>query len=418
MDRGVYHSVSKKMLKMHLVFATQEIGKAPSGVITVLTELCRYWPEADRITVLMNPAHWVESYLANKLKGKANIHFQRIPSFASRDWLRLRLTPFPARLRILIRFMLIPVTGIQSLLMLGWLIVWLRRKQVAGILSHNGGWPGGELNRLVIVAAWLVRIPQRYLVIHNTPWIPPKLLGSCYRLYGGFINYISTKVITVSEDCRKRLEAVGGFKEVKVIYNGISVTENDEGEKDCIDVDNDSPPWPKKLPTIGFVGEIHPRKGVHILIDAMKQVDIPCELVLVGSGDSEYTQYVSKMAKTLNCSVYFLGFREDAKRLYQWMDVVVLPSIKYESFGMVLLEAMRAGKPVICSDFGGMKEVVVDRKTGFIVPAGDAHSLAMVIKYLLSNRKLREQMGLEGRYLLENRFNTVRMVRNYIKLFH
>lgn len=93
---------------MNFLFVTQESGKVPSGVVTVLAELCRGWPESDRITVLMDQVHWAESYLLHELKEKINIQLQRTPLLCDNEWLRSLLSPLSRRFRIMVRLVLMP----------------------------------------------------------------------------------------------------------------------------------------------------------------------------------------------------------------------------------------------------------------------------------------------------------------------
>lgn len=390
---------------MKLAFVTQESGRIPSGVMTVVQELCRGWGRGDRITLLTSQGC---RFGEMPDRGDADVDVARIPFPLPSDWGVRGLA-----LKLLLR----PLRWLQMGVVLCYLAVWLRRRRIEGVLSHNGGWPGGELNRLAIYAAWLTRIP-RFLVIHNTPWQAPSPLGSLYRSYGRLVGRLATRVITVSNDCRHALKGVAGFGEVDVIYNGISLDGKEENAGHQPDGGEVRCPWQKRYPAIGFVGELHPRKGIHILIEALGKVDHLYELVLVGNGDEDYTGQVREMAAKLSCPVHFLGFREDVQELYPWMDIVVLPSIRYESFGMVIAEAMRAGIPVICSDFGGMKEVVVDGETGVVVPAGDVHALAVAIERLLCDEGLRRWMGKAGRERLMACFSSAVMIERYTRLFH
>ena len=100
----------------------------------------------------------------------------------------------------------------------------------------------------------------------------------------------------------------------------------------------------------------------------------------------------------------------------QKIDLLVVPSVACESFGMVILEAMKYKKPVICSDFGGMKEVVENGKTGLVVPAGDILSLAKAIKKLLADADMRRQMGEAGYLRLNKLFTSEKMTAQYYEL--
>ena len=102
----------------------------------------------------------------------------------------------------------------------------------------------------------------------------------------------------------------------------------------------------------------------------------------------------------------------------QKIDILVVPSIAYESFGMVILEAMKHKKAVICSDFGGMKEVVETGVTGLVVPAGDDLALANAISILLSDGDLRYRMGSAGYERFNELFTSEKMAFQYEELIN
>jgi glycosyltransferase involved in cell wall biosynthesis len=103
--------------------------------------------------------------------------------------------------------------------------------------------------------------------------------------------------------------------------------------------------------------------------------------------------------------------------VYPYLDIVVLPSLNFESFGMTIIEAMKYKKPVICSDFGGMKEVLEHNITGLVVLANNVFLLKKAIELLINNEEMRIGMGLAGRQRLESNFNSTRMVEHYEELF-
>ncbi len=401
---------------MNLVFVSQEIGKLPSGVVTVLAELCRGWPATDRVTILMNPEHWAGHYLRHELKEKSNIDMLRMPVVLSGLWLIQHVSSFPRMLRLLLRFVCLPLTAIQSLAMLLWMMIWLRRKRISGILSHAGGWPGGMLNCWIIYAGFFIAVPHRILVIHNTPAIPYSLPERfLFRCRNWLMGKMATRIVTVSRACRKSLELEASFgRELDVIHNGLPA-----GRDDLASANNEtSTTWNKQHPSIAFVGELHPRKGVHVLMEAFLRVSLPAELVLIGNGDADYTDELKSAAEQSKWPVHFLGFRDDVLSIYPQIDMLVLPSLNFESFGMVIVEAMRAGIPVICSDFGGMKEVVADGETGLVVAAGDVDALIAAVERLLYDSSLRARMGEKGRMRLKEKFSAGVMVKNYVDLFH
>jgi len=388
----------------------------PSGVVTVLVELCRGWPTGDGITILLNPEHWAEQYLHCELKERSDIDVLKMPATLSGLWLIHHLAPLPRILRLLLRVLCLPLTVIQMLLMMLWMVVWLRRNGVDGILSHAGGWPGGMLNCWMIYAGFLAAVPHRVLVIHNTPFIPRSALERfLFRWKNWLMGKAASRIVTVSDACRDSLEQDVNFgKALDVIYNGIPIGVNVTNCDSC----ELTTAWEKQYPTIAFVGELHPRKGVHVLLDAFLHVKSPAELVLIGNGDDEYTAELKTVASASEWPVHFLGFRSDVLDMYPQMDILVLPSLNFESFGMVIVEAMRASVPVICSDFGGMKEVVADGVTGLVVPAGNVNALSVAIERLLSDDGLRRKLGQNGQTRLNTHFSSQGMVKNYVNLFH
>jgi glycosyltransferase involved in cell wall biosynthesis len=163
-------------------------------------------------------------------------------------------------------------------------------------------------------------------------------------------------------------------------------------------------------PMILFVGSLELRKGVHVLYNAMKKVwsTYPsAKLVLVGR-DTEhspewglsFTQWLYKQAnsdeQTKNLKIIPSVDAKTLVELYSACDVFVFPSFA-ESFGLVMVEAMACGKPAIGSNLPSLSEIIEDGISGSLFPKGDASKLADRIKTLLSDDKLREQMGRNAR---------------------
>jgi D-inositol-3-phosphate glycosyltransferase len=157
-----------------------------------------------------------------------------------------------------------------------------------------------------------------------------------------------------------------------------------------------------------FVGRIEPLKGVGTLLRAvaclrLKNLKEPVHLAVIG-GDpdatiSEISEEMSRLQKlsdelTVGKMVVFLGKRgqDTLPYYYSAAEVVVMPS-HYESFGMVALEAMACGTPVIASQVGGLAYLVQDGVTGYTVPAEDHNALCDKLTALLGNETLRQQMA-------------------------
>jgi D-inositol-3-phosphate glycosyltransferase len=149
-----------------------------------------------------------------------------------------------------------------------------------------------------------------------------------------------------------------------------------------------------------FVGRIEPLKGVDILIDAaaMLESDIDCSVLIVGGDESSEAQVqVLKglaQARGIDHRVAFIGAvdHEQLPLYYNAADVCVVPS-HYESFGLVAIEAMASGVPVVASRVGGLTGTVRDGETGYLIPWLCPEPFAERIELLLDNEPLRQNLG-------------------------
>ena len=153
-----------------------------------------------------------------------------------------------------------------------------------------------------------------------------------------------------------------------------------------------------------FVGGVEPRKGLLSLLEAikiLKDEGLKTDLHIVGRiRKKEYFDKLDKYIEMNNLSEYvtFMGFLDDneLKNEYEECSMFVLPS-QEESQGLVLVEAMAAGKPIVATNVGGIPYVVDDGKTGFLVGYGEIEKIAKSILKLLENDKLRAEMGENGK---------------------
>lgn len=156
-------------------------------------------------------------------------------------------------------------------------------------------------------------------------------------------------------------------------------------------------------PTILFVGRLEKRKGLHYLIEALVQVRrrIPdARLVIVGAYDDLEKLPFTLQVRHLGLSdVHFVGrvSDEELARYYRTAHVFCAPSTGMESFGMVLLEAMAVGTPIVASDIDGYREVMDENEQGLFVPPEDPYRLAMALVSLLTDPARRAAMAESGR---------------------
>ncbi len=171
-------------------------------------------------------------------------------------------------------------------------------------------------------------------------------------------------------------------------------------------------------PVVGLVGKLCAEKGADVLLRAVGRLacDLPdLQVFLVGAGerDDSYREHLVRLARTLGLAgrVHFFGFVPDVARRCREFDVQVVAS-SAEPFGLVTLEAMACGVPVVATAAGGSPEIIHDGVEGFLVPPGQVDVLANRLACLLGSAGLRRQMGQRGRHRFRERFTVERMVRD------
>jgi len=159
--------------------------------------------------------------------------------------------------------------------------------------------------------------------------------------------------------------------------------------------------WQDGTRNLLFVGRHEPRKGLIELLKAfriLRKTGCRCRLLVVGSGPQEREARRYVMTRRLG-NVEFLGRVSDDEtaQLFRTADVYVSPATGAESFGIVLLEAMAAGTPIVCSDIHGYKGVVRRGREGLLVPPRKPKAIAAAVAGLLADDERRAAMGASGR---------------------
>ncbi len=162
-------------------------------------------------------------------------------------------------------------------------------------------------------------------------------------------------------------------------------------------------------PVLVMVARLAEPKDPLLLLDALSGVSAPFRLRLVGDGPDRAAVEAAVRRHGLGDRVDLLGTRDDIAALLADAQVGLLVS-RQEGFPLVVLEAMRAGLPVIASDVGGVSEAVDHGHTGLLVPRDDAGALRSALDRLLADPALRLRMGCAGRAAYDARFTVQRMV--------
>jgi glycosyltransferase involved in cell wall biosynthesis len=179
-----------------------------------------------------------------------------------------------------------------------------------------------------------------------------------------------------------------------------------------------------------------PWKGVHVSVAALAELRrrgydanlVVTDTARIADWDGELGAYRAAVRslirdRRMNRHVQFRGATyEDMPTLYQEADVVVYPTVAEEPYGLVPLEAMSCGRPVVATRSGGITETVVDGCTGFLVERGDAIGLADRLAELLDDPMLARRMGQAGRDRVHLEFTVERfldvLLRGYAEPIH
>ncbi|HET6794034.1 MAG TPA: glycosyltransferase family 4 protein, partial [Acidimicrobiales bacterium] len=176
-----------------------------------------------------------------------------------------------------------------------------------------------------------------------------------------------------------------------------------------------APAWPKEAPTIFFIGRHEPRKGLAVLLEAYRR--LPAGTRLWIAGDGPQTDALRAASADL-AGVEWLGRIGDSERASRMKgaDVFCAPSVRGESFGMVLLEAMAAGTPVVAGELAGYRNVVRTDAEGLLVPVEDPEALAGALGRVLADDGLASELARAGLARAEE-LSMERLTRRYVELY-
>ncbi|MBR2568398.1 MAG: glycosyltransferase family 4 protein [Paenibacillus sp.] len=282
--------------------------------------------------------------------------------------------------------------------------------------------------RFVLTVKQLLPHKSVWLNLHSTTFmskqhIPARKLRAAFRAAQRiFVNsrYLYNQVVSRAPDCAD-----------KVIVNPLGVDGgrfksrwDEEGERRYL-AGKQMQGWSERR-IILYVGRLIPLKGVHHLIQLMPRLarahpDVL--LVVVGSasyGSRRRTKYVRRLERlSRRCErhIRFIPYvsHEEVPAWYALADMVVVPSVEREAFGLVNVEAMATGVPVVASRVGGIQEVVVDGVTGLLVPPYRLQrGLAQSLERLLANQEECERFGRAGVAHVEASFTWKRTAERWV----
>lgn len=268
---------------------------------------------------------------------------------------------------------------------------------------------GAKVGILGRLAARRLRVPL-VVTVHGWACAPgtPLLQAAVSRRLERTIGPLASKVITVSEFDRRFGVDTRLVSEDRVVtvHNGMP------------DIPPELRADPGRSPVrLVMVARFEPQKDHATLLRALGGLRAHSwDLELVGDGPLRSEMETLAGSLGIRERVNFLGQRRDVDRILSRSQISVLVS-NWEGFPLSILEAMRAGLPVVASGVGGVAEAVEDVKTGYVVPQGDPDAVRDRIERLLASPALRVQLGTNGRSRYEQHFTLERLVARTLTVY-
>lgn len=269
------------------------------------------------------------------------------------------------------------------------------------------GYSAEALGRL---AARIAGVPATILWAHNMGDVEPR--GRLREVVDRILDRWTTSYFGVAIAQRRALveRLHYPWAKIRIIHNGVDpaeftvVSDPDYRAEFGISATDQ---------VVGTVSALRPEKDHDTFLRAARLViDVRpnTRILVVGDGPLRSRLEAKCRLLEIDSNVVFAGARQDVAHLLRAMDLFVLSS-RTECFPISVLEAMATGRPVVCTDVGGIPEMVVDGINGFLVPRGDSRALADSVLKILSDPALAQRMGSAGRTRVEAEFDLAESVR-------
>lgn len=232
-----------------------------------------------------------------------------------------------------------------------------------------------------------------------------KYFFSLYKkIYLKKLFFLSDRIIVTSDDYAQHSDIQGYYRGMKerfrVIPNGVDASHFAPGEKNSEILKKLGIRDEKIIVFVGALDRAHYFKGVDILLKSAKNLRVPYKVLIVGKGElkSKYEKLAFSLGISENVVFFDSVSSEALPEYYRLADVVALPSVDAtEAFGMVLIEAMSCGIPVIASDLPGVRSVVENSLTGILVKPRDPRDLTDALHTIFTHPEIWIRMSQAGR---------------------
>ncbi|MEC3955847.1 glycosyltransferase [Nocardia sp. CDC153] len=277
----------------------------------------------------------------------------------------------------------------------------LRRERPDVVITR--GYNAEGLGR---VAAWLTRVPNSVVWVHNHGDVEPR--GRARELADRVLDRCTAAYFGVANAQIDYMTGELGYprEKIRIIHNGVDPalyeTSDDRGAIADLGIGADEP-------VVAIVAALRPEKDHETFLRAARRVvDTVPEARFLIVGDGPERGRIEALTRELDIGdrVVLAGSRPDVADVLRAVQVVVLSSHSVECFPMAVLEAMAAGRPAVCTAVGGVLEMVEDGVTGYLVPPRDPNALADKLIAVLTDEPLRRRMGAAARVRVETEFSS------------
>lgn len=258
------------------------------------------------------------------------------------------------------------------------------------MIVHSHGPRAGFISRLFALKG-VKSVYTEHLFIHE------------YRLRNPINNWIQRKIVSLQNKKTDLIIAVSSSVKDHLVKNNLASANKVVVINNAIEpketVLNKKIKLANKAPIIGAIGSLNSQKGHEFLIKAMSLIKTKYPLSMLEIiGDGPLKNPLKLKAKELNIehNITFLGYQNDVGKYMKHWDVFVLPSLS-ETFGIVILEAMQAGIPVVATDVGGIKDIISNHINGILVKSKDPKGIANAAIEIIGRPALAAKLKRGGR---------------------
>ena len=405
---------------MNIIFFTEntQCGGLDSFFITLVNN----WPNSsDKLSIICNHNHPGLRTIEKSLNRQCQIITHKLPVYSvlvNRNKVLLNTNIIERILLFFLKYSLF----IYYLIALPKLLFVQRADR---LMVVNGGYPGGDTCRAAVIVWSLFKRQTRAVFnFHNLAVVPKRYIRYVEYIIDWLVGYSSKCLITVSNASAQSMQRrpfIVRTKKIFYIYNGIddsrgSFINSNRSLKDELNL-------PSMSKICLMLGAYELRKGHVFLLNSFKKVvdNMPLAyLIMCGHGRPEEIKTVNKIVDKLSLekNVYIFNFRNDVSYLLRNVDVLVVPSQDFESFGLTCVEAMRHKVPVVATNVGGLPEVIIDGEGGYCLPPDDIDGYAFKIQTFLEDEVLRKEQGEKGYRRYKELFTGKRMASEYARIIY